>query len=367
MRLLVWASSFGHTIGGGPVLGPLLCSALSDRGHEVVVVTDHRPPSLPAEEKYGSVRVVRLPFRRALSGEARLFVSLRREITALKRSYRPDLTHIFSPGYSELFHHLTAQSAPVPLVVTLHDSFRPESFHPDAIIGRDVRAASWITACSEHVLRNALRHVPTIAERSTAILNALPEPRVAALRDFPKGPELLYVGRLVYKKGVDVLINAVRRLVGNHPTLRLTILGEGEAEASLMDLAQRLGIAGHIVFAGAHERTEVFKQMAASTVIVVPSRVEPFGLVTLEAALVGRPVVASRVDGLPEVVLNHHTGLLVPPEDEDALAAAIASLLESPQECRRLGHNARQRAVSVFSWEDFVSSFERLFETLVRQ
>jgi hypothetical protein len=169
MRLLVWASSFGHTIGGGPVLGPLLCSALADRGHEVLVVTDHRPPSLPAEEKHGSVRVARFPIRRALSGDARLFVSLRREIADLKKRFHPELTFIFSPGYSELFHHLTAQSAPAPLVVTLHDSFRSKSFRPDAIVGRDVRAASWITACSEHVLRNARRHVPTIAERPSGL------------------------------------------------------------------------------------------------------------------------------------------------------------------------------------------------------
>jgi hypothetical protein len=142
---------------------------LADRGHEVLVVTDHRPPSLPAEEKHGSVRVARFPIRRALSGDARLFVSLRREIADLKKRFHPELTFIFSPGYSELFHHLTAQSAPAPLVVTLHDSFRSKSFRPDAIVGRDLRAASWITACSEHVLRNARRHVPTIAERPSGL------------------------------------------------------------------------------------------------------------------------------------------------------------------------------------------------------
>lgn len=365
MKILVWASSFGHAIGGGPVLGPLLCSALVERGHEVLVLTDHRPQTLPSEECLAGVRVLRLPFRLALGGDSQLFVTLRQQISQIRKSFQPDLIHIFSPGYGELFHHLTEQNPKPPLVVTLHDSFTAKSFHPEAIVGRDVRAASWVTACSEHVLNNARFHVPDIAERSSAILNALPTPDIER-RTPPAGPpELLYAGRLVHKKGIDLLLQAVARLEGRTPAPRLTIIGQGDDEASLKRLSEKLGISSRVTFAGSLDRLVVLQHMSTCNMVIVPSRIEPFGLVALEAAQVGCPVVASHVDGLPEVVLDRQTGLLVPPADIDALTCAILSLIEYPAEAHRLGRQARDRALNSFSWKAYVSAFEDLFQHLV--
>ena len=364
MKILVWASSYGHTIGGGPVLGPLLFGALAARGHEVLVLTDHRPRTLPGEEDLAGVRVRRFPFREALGGDGRLFVTLRQQVSQLRKNFDPDLIHIFSPGYSELFHHLTETTPKSPLVVTLHDSFPARSFHPEAIIGRDVRAASWITACSQFVLRNARRHVPGIADRSSAILNALPPPDVTPWAPLSGRPELLYVGRLVEKKGVDLLLRAIDRLGGMTPAPTLTIIGKGDDEEGLKKLSEDLGIASRVTFAGSLDRKAVLERMSACSMVVVPSRIEPFGLVALEAAQVGCPVVASRVDGLPEVIADRQTGLLVPPDDVNALAASIMSIIGSPAEARRLGQQARDRALNSFSWDAYVSAFDALFRKL---
>ncbi|HEY2891951.1 MAG TPA: glycosyltransferase family 4 protein, partial [Dongiaceae bacterium] len=89
---------------------------------------------------------------------------------------------------------------------------------------------------------------------------------------------------------------------------------------------------------------------------------EPFGLVALEAAQAGRAVVASAVDGLPEVVVHEQTGLLVPPGDAAALAAAIASLFDNPERAKAMGEAGRRRAESHFSWDRYVTTHEGLFQ-----
>ena len=93
----------------------------------------------------------------------------------------------------------------------------------------------------------------------------------------------------------------------------------------------------------------------------MPSKIEPFGLVALEAAQAGRAVVASAVDGLPEVVAHEQTGLLVPPGDAGALAAAIASLIDDPERAKAMGEAGRRRAASHFSWDCYVAAHEDLF------
>jgi starch synthase len=101
-------------------------------------------------------------------------------------------------------------------------------------------------------------------------------------------------------------------------------------------------------------------------VVVMPSLFEPFGLVALQAAHLARSVVASRVDGLLEVVVDGETGLLVEPEDAEALAGAIARLLAEPELARRMGQAGRQRAQETFGWAAHLEAYEALYHRLVR-
>jgi glycogen(starch) synthase len=98
-----------------------------------------------------------------------------------------------------------------------------------------------------------------------------------------------------------------------------------------------------------------------STLVVMPSRTEPFGLVALQAAQMGRPIVATRVGGLPEVILDGETGLLVEANDSDALASAILRLLRSPEWARQMGLTAHLRADREFGWAQHVSAYEELY------
>ena len=367
MRLLMWASSYGQTIGGGPVLAPLLAAALVRRGHEVTVLTDRRPESLAEEEQCDGVRIHRPLFRRALAGEVALIPDIRRGVAALKNETRPDLAFIFSSGYGEFFHHLTSGRRPLPLIVGLHDLFEEKEYRPDSIVGKNLRAANQITACSFAVLERALAYLPALRPISAVIHNALPAPTWTACFPSPPAMTLAFAGRLIAKKGAATLIAAMDLLKDRYPMLQLSLAGEGDERPALEADAGRRGLASQISFAGRLPHDAIYPFLASAALVAVPSRSEPFGLVALEAAQAGRPVVASAVDGLPEVVEHGRTGLLVPPEDAAALAGAIASLLDDPERASAMGKAGRRRAEGEFSWDRYVDAHEDLFQRVLGQ
>ncbi len=254
----------------------------------------------------------------------------------------------------------------MPLVVGLHDRFAEQSYGPEATVGRNLRAARWVTACSAAVLQTARQYLPALTPISSVIHNALPLPELAASAGPRDGSRLAFAGRLIRKKGVDVLLAAIGLLGARFPRLHLSIAGEGDERPALEAEVARLGLAGRITFAGRLAHDAVYPFLAAADVVVMPSRIEPFGLVALEAALMKRPVIASAVDGLPEVVLHGETGLLVPPDDPPALAAAIAHLIADPMRAGALGAAARQRAEAHFAWERYVAAHEQLFAGILR-
>jgi glycogen(starch) synthase len=360
MRVLVFAGSYGHVIGGGPVLAPLLLAGLAARGHRITLVTD--PLDGVPDREEGGVTIIRLPFRRALGGDFACFAAIRAEITALKR--RTDAVYIFSHGRGDLFHHLTHRAVPLPCMVTLHDLYPPGQFRHSAMVGRNLRAASLITACSRATLDWTCRHLPEIAPRSLAVVNAVPAPVLAEGCVNPM--RLLFAGRLVPQKGCDLAIEALALLAAQFPAAQLSIAGEGPERATLQAAAARLGLAGRVTFHGAIERDRLINMMAGAALLLMPSRDEPFGLVALEAAHAGRPVVAAQVGGLPEVVVHGVTGLIIPPDNKQALAGAMAALLLNPALADRLGAQARARARQQFSFDAFVSTHERLLYALVR-
>jgi glycosyltransferase involved in cell wall biosynthesis len=149
---------------------------------------------------------------------------------------------------------------------------------------------------------------------------------------------LLFVGRLRIRKGVEVLLEALRELSG----ARLLIAGDGEHWAALETKARELGL-GPARFLGRCDAARVRGLLQGAAALVVPSTYEGMPLVVLEAMEAGVPVVASRVSGIPEVVEDGVTGWLVPPEDPPALAAALAEVLGQPDEARRRGAAGRLR------------------------
>ena len=173
-------------------------------------------------------------------------------------------------------------------------------------------------------------------------------------------PLLLGLGRLHPNKAFDVLIRALTRLPGVHAV----IAGEGPERGALAILAAREGVAHRVHLPG--WRSDTAALLAAADLLVCPSRVEPLGNVVIEAWSAGRPVVAAAVDGPRELIAPGEHGMLVPPEDADALATAVADLLDAPARAAALARAGRSRYEMDFAespvvarWRHFLATVEK--------
>lgn len=158
---------------------------------------------------------------------------------------------------------------------------------------------------------------------------------------------LVCPGRLETQKGHCYLIDAMPEVVKRFPAVKLLLVGEGSLRASLERQVLDRGVGGHILFAG--YQTGIAAYYGASEMVVLPSLYEGMPLVAIEAAGAGRPLVASRVDGTCEVVVDGQTGLLTEPRDPVSLAAAMIRLLEDVDLSRKMGRAAQQRADELFT------------------
>lgn len=183
----------------------------------------------------------------------------------------------------------------------------------------------------------------------------------------PEEKLVMYVGRFDKRKGIETLVRAIAKPgVRRHENLKLAIVGgytpgekDGIEKERISDIVKELGIEDITVFPGKVRHEDLAYYYAAADICVVPSHYEPFGLVAIEAMASRTPVVASRVGGLKFSVADNKTGLLVTPQDEDAFARAIDSILDNPEWQEQLGKNARKRVESKFSWDGVASQLDR--------
>jgi glycosyltransferase involved in cell wall biosynthesis len=196
------------------------------------------------------------------------------------------------------------------------------------------------------------------------------EVRRAAGMDGPRDggvPPLIYAGRLLRAKRVDLLLRAVALLASRHPGVLLTVFGDGPHKEALVRLADELGIADRVDFRGHVETSEeVWRHLGAARVAVQPSEREGFGLFPLEAMAAGLPVVycESPESAVPELVRHGVEGICTPPEPT-ALAAALDRLLTDGEEWQRLQRNAVERAAG-YDWDEVARRIEETCGRLVR-
>ena len=172
-------------------------------------------------------------------------------------------------------------------------------------------------------------------------------------------PRLLCVGRLIPIKGHLVLLRALAQARGRVPGVTLDVAGRGPLEPALRSYARELGLDDAIRFLGFVSPIE--RAIEDAAIVVVPSIGEGFGMVALEAMERGRPVIVSAVGGLPEIVADGETGLVVPPADANALADAIVALADDLERAAAMGRAARDRALSDFPPERSAEQIEGLY------
>jgi glycogen(starch) synthase len=368
MKILFWSEQFWPWIGGLEVLAEAFLPALRERGHQVLVVARNDFDQAPDQDTHAGVPIHRFPFWTALQQRdlARV-LAIRRRVADLIESFGPDVVHVHEVYPGVAFLGLAASAHPAPLLVALHgflSDFAAGQLRP---IQSTLAGADWVVACSDAVLRDVRAHLPELAPRSSAIVNSLPPP---ALYPGPlplDPPRLLCVGRAVHGKGFDLALEAFAEVHRRHPKARLIVAGDGDARAVLEARAVALGLRDAVDFRGWVAPSDAPALIETATLVLVPSRTESFGLVALQAAQMGRPVVATRVGGLPEVVVDSETGLLVEPDSAAALASATLRLLDGAQTLHAMGAAARQRALSVFDWRAHLDAYVALYARLVER
>lgn len=179
---------------------------------------------------------------------------------------------------------------------------------------------------------------------------------------------ILSVGKFDYNKGQDVLIEAFSRISGEFPNALLHLVGgDGANLNSLRTLAMTAGLAERIQFFVDIPPEEMPSYFSRASIFAFPSRQEGFGLVLLEAGAFSLPVVASRVGGIPEIIEDSVTGVLIEPDDPSALAHALRRLFSEPSAAQKLGDRLHQRVCESFSWVNTLQEYEALIEDNGRQ
>ncbi|MEO7793239.1 MAG: glycosyltransferase family 4 protein [Thermoanaerobaculia bacterium] len=227
----------------------------------------------------------------------------------------------------------------------------------------------WTARCADLVVApsatTAAELVRDYGATTTAVLpnaaGGIPaEPLPVSEIEEGDGSGLLFVGRLRLRKGVEVLLRALSYLRAQGRVPRLRVVGDGEHRGAIESAAKRFGVRDQVDFLGRRGAGEIRWLLERSAALVVPSIYEGMPLVILEAMLAGTPVVASRVSGIPEVVLDPDTGWLVPAEDPVELARALAQVLADPESARLRGERGRQRLEERYRPETVAALWESI-------
>lgn len=340
-------------------------------GHEVTAVAPHAP-GCALDDVVGGVRVRRyrygsddqetLAYRgtmhdqvlRSWPARIRLLALLRaarRAVAGAARDFAPDVVHVhwWFPGGLAVWPSLVRQP---PCVLTSHgtDLFLLDRFRVARFLAAPVfRAASQVTVISQPLVdRVVALGVPR--SRITVVPMPLDDAAAPPPHRGSGAARLLFVGRLVERKGAEFALRALAVLRASGREATLAIVGDGPERPLLEALARELAVADATSFAGMLPPDEVATFYARSDVVLLPAvtdwkgEQEGFGMVLVEAMRAGLPVVASRSGGIADIVSDEETGLLVPERDTPALAAALTRLIDSPALARRLG-DAGQVAV----------------------
>jgi glycosyltransferase involved in cell wall biosynthesis len=384
LRITQVVHNFHPVVGGIETYAYNLAKGLVDAGHEVKVYTAHIP-GFPAYENWEGIHIHRFhAIARPFS-----YPFIPGLIPALTRD-RCDLlhAHINSPMTVD-FTAFSSRLINIPLVIT---------YHADAIISDLAtkipgfrRMLSQIYWLSRHTAANIAKRLivtsPTYLEISsflqryrekTSIIPAPVNPYyLTPIEDThhaktrlgfnPQTPLILFVGRLVPYKGLDTLLHAFKHILTHKPTTQLAIVGSGPQLPMLQETCQQLGLDKSVHFLGILPRKKLRDAYSACDVFVLPSRSrsEAFGIVLLEAMARAKPVVATNVGGIPYVVNNGKTGLLVPPSNQTSLADAIIQLLMNPKTRQQLGQAGHQRVTEHFTRPPITRKLEELYHTLI--
>jgi glycosyltransferase involved in cell wall biosynthesis len=295
----------------------------------------------------GVVRALVFPF---------VFVSSFVQLIWLLRSRRIHVVNLHYPHDNFVYFAICRRLLSFRLVTSIHGL---DAFSKERPLDRYSRAFRFLIQSSDLVIlpsnayrKKLLEAFPSIQDRTIYIHNCINpaqfKPAEVGRDADGKGRYILCVAVLRDDKAIDVLLHAAKPLLAGDPSLTLVIAGDGPLRVELEGLASFLGIQNQTVFLGTQGASEVATLLHGCEALVLPSRMEPFGIVLIEAMACRKPVVASAVGGIPEIVEHEISGILVEPENPRALAAALQRVLTDDDLRTTIAANGYARAMERF-------------------
>jgi len=346
---------------GGPQQVVYLINALRERGHDNILVC---PPDsgIDTVAREHGIRVQNL----FCAGDLDLPFAYR--LSQFIKTEQPDLVHCHSRRGADVLGGLAASFADVPAVV----SRRVDNTELRVVAGLRYRPFVKVIAISE-AIADVLRERGIEKERLEVIRSAVDADAFGQTPDCEKFRAefgladgvfaMASAGQLIPRKGHQFLLQAASELALTHPPFRLVIFGDGFLNNQLRAQAASLGLGDVVQFAGYRDDLDSF--VGCFDLLVHPASAEGLGVAALKAAAAGVPVVGCEAGGLPESISHGETGLLVPPEDADALHEAIATLMDDDDLRARFGSAGRKRMQKDFSIDTMVDKHVALYESLL--
>jgi glycogen(starch) synthase len=378
MRIALLPSAYAPAVGGVEVLTARLAQELLARNHAVEVWTARGPgDALPAKEHLEGVDVRRFTFSMPRLALASLVAAPVTSVVTLahlrsaSQAFQPDILHVQCYSGNGAYAAALSRLLKIPLLVTLqgetvmddHDIY-DHSLTLRQALRVGLRRAAAVTGCSQFVLDDARRRFGLDMSKARVVFNGVDiEETPPTPVELPFDRYVLALGRVVRKKGFDLLLDAFADAAGAQEDVGLVVGGEGPERDALIRHAANLDIANRVHMPGKLSRGAVATVMSNAELFVMPSRVEPFGIVALEAWRAGIPAIVTSRGGAGEFVEHGVSGIVVDPFDRTALASAIASLLGAPRERASLADAARKR-LPAFSWAATTDHYEGLYREI---
>lgn len=391
MRILVLASTYPRFRNDHePIFVQNLCQELTQE-FEVDVLVPHAP-NIPRRERQDGVNIYRYRYApqsmEQLAYDGGILMNLKRKkwtgllvplfmlsqfIAAAKllrvNSYAAIHAHWIIPqGLVAVLLKILLKKD-IPILLTSHggDLFGLKARPLHRIKRWVMQHSAHLTVVSEAMKSYCIKQLDVDANKITVRSMGvdLRETFTPPSSNFDRGG-LIYVGRLVEKKGVEYLIRALPKIVKIHPQVTLTVVGEGPLKSEFQNLANTLGMAEHIVFTGGLSNSRIPEILRSHSIAILPSDgPEGLGLVSIEALGCECAVVASNFPAIRDVITDGESGLLVNPADSDSLAEKIILLLDSPTYARQIARNGRQKVLEKFDWSIVGQEYRRVLRVII--
>ena len=351
-------------------------SGLVERGWRVIVTLPHEGPLTPRLRACGAeVGFLPVPvLRKSLLSPAGLLTLVWSSLGALGPMLRqlrrdaPDVVYVNTVTVPLWL--VAARLSRRPALCHVHEAEEARTV-VRVVLNLPLFLAQAVVVNSRAAADTVLSALPRLARRVQVVHNGVPGPATEPAAINSSGRRrITLVGRLSPRKGIDVALEAVALVAeaGHDVSLELcgsVFPGYEWYEQELRERAGRADLAERVTFAGYTSPT--WPALDRAEVVLVPSRAEPFGNAAVEGQLAGRPVIASAVQGLREIITHGENGLLVPPDDAPALAGAVTSLLEDRELALRLGSEGRASALRRFSPERYQSDIVSAVAAITRR